>query len=202
MNSATEIWSSRIIAFFNVVVVMCSIAITWTFMTQSFSFATLFDSLVDFDPWGWWSSRVASEASTSYDWFHCCLLPQHHKFCTCWVGSSSPHHTHYPNKGIFKHQPIVNEGKITFWIFSLYKSKVFLQSFLNFGLECAKCLDRLKITYELGIIESFVCCHCCYPTSPKISHASHKNMHPIANWKPMKKIEQEPIAFLSGWTNY
>jgi hypothetical protein len=27
-------------------------------------------------------------------------------------------------------------------------------------------------------------------------------MHPIANWKPMKKIEQEPIAFLSGWTNY
>jgi hypothetical protein len=32
----------------------------------------------------------------------------------------------------------------------------------------------------------------------KYSHASHKNMHPIANWKPMKKIEQEPIAFLSG----
>lgn len=132
MNSATVIWSSRIIAFFNVVVVMCSIAITWTFMTQSFSFATLFDSLVDFDPWGWWSSKVASEASTSYDWFHYCLLPQqHHKFCICWVGSSSPHHTHYPNKGIFKHQPIVNEGKITFWIFSLYKSKVFLQSFFK-----------------------------------------------------------------------
>jgi len=33
---------------------------------------------------------------------------------------------------------------------------------------------------------------------PKYSHASHKNMHPIANWKPMKKIKQAPIAFLSG----
>jgi hypothetical protein len=28
------------------------------------------------------------------------------------------------------------------------------------------------------------------------------NMYPIANWKPMKKIEQGPIAFLSNWTNY